>query len=173
MNWVSIPLDNGLAPGRRQAIIWTNARMSLIGPLGTNFNEILIKILNFSFMKMHLKMWSVKWRPFCLSLNELRDNPPTAVTLASSLLVRRLVEHHQYWWSLGDYHMWDGCSGLHSGWWRGDLDNTGLDIDTLRPRQNGRHFADNIFRCILLNENVWILLTNHWSLLLMFQHWFR
>ena len=32
--------DNGLAPDRRQAIIWTNARILLPGPLGTNFNEI-------------------------------------------------------------------------------------------------------------------------------------
>ena len=30
--------------------------------------------------------------------------------------------------------------------------------NTLRPRQNGRHFADDIFKCISLNENVWILL---------------
>ena len=29
-------------------------------------------------------------------------------------------------------------------------------INTLRPRQNGRHFPDNIFNWILLNENVWI-----------------
>ena len=28
--------------------------------------------------------------------------------------------------------------------------------NTLRPRQNGRHFADDIFKCIFLNENVWI-----------------
>ena len=27
---------------------------------------------------------------------------------------------------------------------------------TLRPRQNGRHFPDDIFKCIFLNENVWI-----------------
>ena len=31
-------------------------------------------------------------------------------------------------------------------------------VKTLRPRQNGRHFADDIFKCIFLNENVWILL---------------
>ena len=29
-------------------------------------------------------------------------------------------------------------------------------INTLRPIQNGRHFADDIFKCISLNENVWI-----------------
>ena len=33
--------DNGLSPGRRQAIIWTNVGILLIGSLGTNLNEIL------------------------------------------------------------------------------------------------------------------------------------
>ena len=28
-------------------------------------------------------------------------------------------------------------------------------IITLRPRQNGRHFADNILKCIFLIENIW------------------
>ena len=31
-------------------------------------------------------------------------------------------------------------------------------LNTLRPRQNGRYFADDIFKCIFLNENAWILL---------------
>ena len=47
--------DNGLSPERRQAIIWTNAGLLLIEPLGTNFSEILIEILTFSFKKMRLK----------------------------------------------------------------------------------------------------------------------
>ena len=29
-------------------------------------------------------------------------------------------------------------------------------FNSLRPRQNGRHFADDIFKCIFLNENIWI-----------------
>ena len=29
-------------------------------------------------------------------------------------------------------------------------------INTLRPRQNGRHFADDILKCIFWNENVTI-----------------
>ena len=65
----SIASDNGLSPRRRQAIIWTNAGILLIGPLGTNFNEILSEIHTFSFKKMRLKMSSGKWRPFCLGLN--------------------------------------------------------------------------------------------------------
>ena len=31
-------------------------------------------------------------------------------------------------------------------------------VNTLRPRQNGRHFPDDIFKCIFLNENIWILI---------------
>ena len=31
-------------------------------------------------------------------------------------------------------------------------------VNPLRPRQNGRHFADDIFKCIFLNQNVWILI---------------
>ena len=64
--------DNGLSPGRCQAIIWTNAGILLIGPWWTNFCEILITIQAFSFKKMDLKMSSVKRRPFCLGLNVLR-----------------------------------------------------------------------------------------------------
>ena len=60
--------DNGLSPGWCQAIIWRNVWILLIGPLGTNFSRILIKIHIFSFKKMHLKM-SAKWQPFCLGLN--------------------------------------------------------------------------------------------------------
>ena len=67
--------DNGLSPERRQAIIWTNAGLLLIGPLGTNFIEILIGIQTFSFKKMHLKMSSAKQRPFCLGLNVLSVSP--------------------------------------------------------------------------------------------------
>ena len=63
--------DNGLSPGRRQAIIWTNAGILLIGNLGTNFSEILIEIRIFSFKKMGLNVSSAKWRPFCLGLNVL------------------------------------------------------------------------------------------------------
>ena len=63
--------DNGLSPQRRQAIIWTNAGILLIGPLGTNFSEILIEIQTFSFKKMHFKMSSAKWRLFGLGLNVL------------------------------------------------------------------------------------------------------
>ena len=31
-------------------------------------------------------------------------------------------------------------------------------LNTLRPKQNGRHFTDDTFKCIFLNENKWISL---------------
>ena len=42
---------------------------------------------------------------------------------------------HIYWWTY-----------IHGTWSRG--------VNTLRPRQNGRHFTDDTFKCIFLNENV-------------------
>ena len=67
--------DNGLSPGRRQAIIRTNAGILLIGTLGTNSSKILSEIRTFSFKLMHLKMSSGR-RPFCLGLNVLMDTLP-------------------------------------------------------------------------------------------------
>ena len=66
-NLTIIGSDNDLSPSRRQAIIWTNDGILLIGPLGTNFSEISIEILTFSFKKMYLKVSSAKWRPFVLA----------------------------------------------------------------------------------------------------------
>ena len=68
---VSIGSDNGLSPGRSQAIIWTNAGILLTGSLGTNSSEILIEIHTFLFKKIHLKLLSGKCWPFCLGLNVL------------------------------------------------------------------------------------------------------
>ena len=65
--------DNGLLPDRHQAVIWTNAGILLIGPLGRSFGWIVIKNHIFPFKKMLLKMSSGKWRPFCLGLNVLKN----------------------------------------------------------------------------------------------------
>ena len=64
--------DNGLSPERRQAIIWTNAGILIIGPLRTNFSEILSEIHTFSLKKIRLKMSSAKYCSFRLGLNVLR-----------------------------------------------------------------------------------------------------
>ena len=58
VNQISIGSDNGLWPIRWQAIIYTSAGLLSNGPSGTNLSEIWIRILVFSFTKMHLKMSS-------------------------------------------------------------------------------------------------------------------
>ena len=55
-----IVLDNGLSPGRRQAIIWTNAGILSIRTLGVNFSAILNESHTYSFKKMNLKVPSAK-----------------------------------------------------------------------------------------------------------------
>ena len=64
--------DYGLSPGLRQAIIRNNAGLLLIETLGTNLSEISIANETFPFKKMHLKISSAKWRPFCLGFNVLK-----------------------------------------------------------------------------------------------------
>ena len=63
--------DNGLSPGRRQVIIWTNDGILLIRTLLTNFSENLSEIHSFSFKNMYLKMSSAKWCLSRLGFNEL------------------------------------------------------------------------------------------------------
>ena len=58
--------DNGLSPGRRQVIIWPNDGILSIGPLGTNFSKISIKILTFQFKKLHLKITTIVSWPQCV-----------------------------------------------------------------------------------------------------------
>ena len=121
----SIGSDNGLSPSRRQAIIRTNAGILLIGTLGTNFSEILSEIHTFSFKKMHLKMSSGRWQPFCLGLNvlmlyssivlvwycymvitlSLDDLAPLHTsTFASTVLMNSLQFHRGIWLSWMENH---------------------------------------------------------------------
>ena len=63
--------DNGLSPDRRQAIIWTNDGIFLIGPLGTNFSEILIETNIFiqenAFESVVRKTAAILSRPQCVN----------------------------------------------------------------------------------------------------------
>ena len=99
-NLAIIVSDNGLSPGRRQAIIWTNVGILLIGPLGTNFSEMLIEIHTFSFKKIHLKMSSGKWRPFCLGLNMLTGSHTHNVYIVYIFLIVYAISNRFLTWKL-------------------------------------------------------------------------
>ena len=87
------------APERRQPIIWTNAGILLIGPLGTNFSEILIEILTFSLEKMRSKVSSAKRRPFCLGLNLLskRGLGSSLQAVGSGAIPENQGQYHRCW----------------------------------------------------------------------------
>ena len=61
------------------------------------------------------------------------------------------AENVSIWWRHHASHYTSMC-------WSAVHEIIGTKLNTLRPRQNGRHFPDNIFKCIFLNESVWILL---------------
>ena len=141
---IIIASDNGLSPGRRQAIIWTSAGILLIGPLGTNFSEIWIEIITFSFKKMRLKLSSAKLRPFGFGLNVFKY-----------LQIRRVEAACYAAWLAWRFQL-DIGSAVPYNFWRWPSWIFKLLVNTLRPRQDGRHFPDDIFKCIFLYENVWI-----------------
>ena len=74
------------------------------GPLGTNFNQILVEIQNFSFMKMHLKISSVKWRPFCPGHNVLTQDKMVSIlqtTFSDSFSALNIVIFWlEFYWNL-------------------------------------------------------------------------
>ena len=52
---------------------------------------------------------------------------------------------------------WELCTAVHTSTaliplWKRFSKFRWFNVNTLRPRQNGHHFADNIFKCISLNE---------------------
>ena len=108
-NLTIIGSDNGLSPGRRQAITWTNVETLLIEPLGTNFNEMLIEIHTLSLRKIHLKMSSGKWRPFCLGLNVLR----LLSKEGQCCLYCLVMSHLSYHFFSARSHRLQTCSKLH------------------------------------------------------------
>ena len=69
LNWVNIGSDNGLSPVRHQAITWTIADLLSFGHRNHISVKFFIEHQALFVKKMHLKMSSAKWLPFCLGLN--------------------------------------------------------------------------------------------------------
>ena len=96
-------------------------------PNRIKFSEMLIKIKKY-FKQIHFKTLSSECLPFVYGsiCSNDEDNP---------------ISHPIY-------------LSIAHGVSRGHL--LSAVLNTLRQRQNGRHFQDDIFNCIFLNENVWI-----------------
>ena len=119
----------------------------LIGPLGTNFSEILIGVQTFSSKKMHLKMPSAKWRPFCLGLNVLTHSCETNTGAPEEVPAPN--------------QSWRGCNHPTSNW-----PYQGHQIPYLVPRtanwlsplwSNTDHWLYAAGVCVVTGMSWWIL----------------
>ena len=72
VKYANIGSDKGLLPDWHQTIIWTNNHLLPSGPSGIKAKVISFKTWKCLFKKIHLKMSSVTWQPFCPSLTVLR-----------------------------------------------------------------------------------------------------
>ena len=64
--------------------------------MGTNFSEILFKIIMFSFKKMPLKVSSAKQRPFCLGLNVSNHRWPQGQPWSGSVSLKDFICNQYY-----------------------------------------------------------------------------
>ena len=109
----------------------------------------------------------IKWKhfprnwPFVRGIHRSPVNSPHkgqwrgALMLCFSCLNKRLSEQPPGWWfETPLWSWWRQCNA--TGCRPHDLSRPSFVLNTLRPRQNGRHFADDIFKRIFLNGNVWI-----------------
>ena len=186
MNQVSIGSDNGLSFifSAKPLSEWSVCLLS-IGPLGTNFTEILTKIQNFSFTKMHMKISSAKRQPSCPGGDELSciffQFVSHLVKLTEQCTKSQLIWPHQQriltWTSYQIFPRTHKCTfSLFLQFLETEMV---LIFETIpcgkqghiftvcsislvnssSPGQNGCHFTlYAIFRCIFVNENVCILI---------------
>ena len=109
--------DNVLSPGRRQAIIWSNAGISLIWLFRTNFSEILSEIFTFLFNIMHLKMSCTKWRQFCPGLSVLKQVHDIDCSTSWQCI---FVMHIRHWYLHRSWHRQNKGRSIHThnfcGW---------------------------------------------------------
>ena len=114
---------------------------------------------------MHSKMLSAKWQPFCLVLNVLK-HWPISCPLAPIANIGENAKQYTHR-NCHDFSrpFWNSCLPAICLEWPyllgclilGQPHRMIQHLNTLRPRQNGRHFPDDTFKCIFLNENFRIL----------------
>ena len=93
-------------------------------------------------------LYEIKW---LLSRAHLHVLPQLKVVTASVKIPFMLCTSEKYSWKWHDLTLFTLAAITPNRM-------CGLNFNTLRPRQNGRYFADDIFKCIFLNENAWISL---------------
>ena len=166
----NIRSDNGLSPGRRQAIIWTNAGILLIGPLGTNFSEILSEFKYFHSRKCSenvvCEIVSILSRPHCVNsriyftltpLDELKTKTFKCLHLKMKLQPKMLEYASQLLCSSVEFHL--TLRGIFQTTFRNAFKRTKkTDLISLKFVYKDR--IENHVTDYLLNQWWWSWLTN-------------
>ena len=132
-HWFRLWLVAWSAPSHYLNQLWNIVNWTLRNKLQWNFNRN-----SYIFIQRN-RFENVVWKTaaICLGLNVLTE-------------IDHVSEGIGVWIS-GFIHInrWDALSD--------PCPNFDVDlVHTLRPRQNGRHFADDIFKWVFVNQNVWI-----------------
>ena len=127
-----------------------------IGPLRRKFGEITIEIYF-----LHTNMTSAEWWLNCLGLCNFDSSP-----LSSTIHVLVIIGLENVWSPVRhqaiigtNYHFsWIIRSVRPRGTNRSEIwiKQQQFWFNTLRLRQNGRHWVDDLFKYIFWNENIWI-----------------
>ena len=155
-NLTIIGSDNGLSPGRHQAIIWTSDGQLLIEHLGTNFSEILIEILTFFIQESAFE--SVVWKMAAILSWPQWVNRPRSLMHAS--LIHMYVTREEWFWSgwqFGSFvrifvpkrwsiNVWLNNQPLHC------IDSILVILDPLRPKTKWMTFGRWYFPMHFLNK---------------------
>ena len=116
-NLTIIGSDNGLSPGQHQAIIWTNAGILLIGPMGTNLSEIWSEI-SYIFIQYNAlenvvcQMVAIFSRPQCVKEIKVLYNPPSVKETCT--IGPQVSDTMTLWHTVKQWQMWGHISDMNS-----------------------------------------------------------
>ena len=156
-----------------------NLSFSSTFPGKINIFKAKLKNKHFLSTPLKFKHFSRSVRTL-LKFGEFKWNPCWLIVLANSFGTHYVLNKHEDFFTnmahAQNHPRWCHIKATLWVWWIKMKFLLSYHINTLRPRQNGRHFTDYIFNCIFLNEK--FLSKFHWSLfsrlqLTIFQHWFR
>ena len=144
---------------RLRNFLWSNASIACQMQITTIYrtlsgivymhNDVSSHILSGTVFHMWASMGCINTRGTSaiwistVMLSKRAINQISEILYKSNRSLRCFTCIYGYWLYYSQHHFYSS-GPLFSG------------FNTLRPRQNKRHFADDIFKCIFLNENVWI-----------------
>ena len=164
--------DNGLAPTRRQAIIWTNAGLLSFARLGTIFSEICNQNKKIFIHKNPSEnivcemSTTLSWRRWVTTyvLNCFEKMWIYICFLCNSSTTKYHRQSKSFFMKYRDLPILHIISHCHRCWWPGDARSKGIsrnDIDLVCLEYN-------IFKCFYLNKHYCLWFKFHQS-----QHCFR